>query len=59
MAEFCADCARKYLGLTEKQVENVVLSKEPDLCEGCGQIKPVVVEIASPLRRKIKKIFAK
>ena len=40
MAEFCLDCMNEMDGThyTEKDVE-----LEMDLCEGCGQIKPVVV----------------
>ena len=42
MAEFCKDCAVKILGLPAK---SLIMSDEsdPDLCEGCGEIKPVVV----------------
>lgn len=40
MAEFCLDCFNKIhkQNLTEKDVELL-----PDLCEGCGKIKPTVV----------------
>ena len=40
MAEFCLDCMNEMEG-THYTEENVEL--EMDLCEGCGQIKPVVV----------------
>ena len=45
MAEYCKSCAAKYLGIEGK----VVLSKELDLCEGCGQLKRVVVRRPTPL----------
>ena len=44
MAEYCRECAAKILGLN---VKHAVMSKEPDLCEGCGEYKPVVVRINS------------
>lgn len=42
MAEFCLDCWNKLNGTnyTEKEVVT-----EVDLCEGCGQWKPVVVYV--------------
>ncbi len=46
MAEFCLSCFNKMFKdrnkreLTEKEVR-----LENDLCEGCGQIKPCVMEI--------------
>ena len=42
MAEFCLDCWNKLCeaDATEKEY---VLSREPDLCEQCGQWKPVIV----------------
>lgn len=41
MAEFCLDCWNKLNGgdLTER---DVVLSREYDLCEGCGELCRVV-----------------
>ena len=40
MAEFCIDCWNKMNGTdyTERDVRT-----EEDLCEGCGQWKPVIV----------------
>ena len=40
MAEFCYECAKKYLGISGK----VVLSRDLELCEGCGEYKQVVVK---------------
>ena len=43
MAEFCKDCFKK---IEPSVADNtVVLSTESELCEGCGEIKPVVVEV--------------
>ena len=44
MAEFCLDCwnKRNKTQFTEKEY---VLSKEPDLCEECGQWKPVILRV--------------
>lgn len=41
MAEFCLDCLRK---IENKNIRRwqVRLSKELDICEGCGQYKRVV-----------------
>ena len=45
MAEYCRECAAKILGL---DVKHAIMSKELDLCEGCGEYKPVVVRIGYP-----------
>jgi len=42
MAEYCKDCASRILGLN---VSRAVMSKEPELCEGCGEYKPIVERI--------------
>lgn len=42
MSEFCLDCWNK-LNKKEFTQKDYVLSKEPDLCEECGQWKPVIV----------------
>ena len=36
MAEFCKDCFLKLFGPVGKN-EEIVLSEEPWLCEGCGE----------------------
>lgn len=41
MAEFCPDCYRKVLG-EEKENHMLIISRDYDLCEGCGQYKHVV-----------------
>lgn len=42
MAEFCLSCWNRMnnTNLTEKDVE---ISRELDLCEGCGEIKNVIL----------------
>lgn len=42
MAEFCLDCWNKINGKNDPP-EKYVLSKELDLCEGCGEWKNVIV----------------
>lgn len=44
MAEFCLECWNKLnsSNFTEKEY---VISREPDLCEECGQWKPVIVRV--------------
>lgn len=44
MAEFCVDCWNELNG-TNDPPENFVVSKELDLCEGCAQMKHVVIAI--------------
>ena len=43
MAEFCIECLRKFEPNANEN--NVVLSDNPELCEGCGMLKNVVIEI--------------
>lgn len=42
MAEFCLDCWNK-LNDTNDSKRRYILSREEDLCEECGQYKPVIV----------------
>ena len=44
MAEFCKDCFLKLFGPVEED-EEIILSEEPWLCEGCGQWILVVDKI--------------
>lgn len=41
MAEFCLDCWNRLHG-EDKTERDVILSKDDDLCEGCGEFRPVV-----------------
>lgn len=43
MAEFCLECVREMVD-KNATARSYIVSKEPWLCEGCGQIKPVVIE---------------
>ena len=42
MSEFCLECWNK-INDTSIRKKDVILSSELDLCEGCGQWKPVIV----------------
>lgn len=42
MAEICLDCWNK-INETEDDEKKYVLSKEFDLCEECGEWKPVII----------------
>ncbi len=44
MAEFCLDCWNR-LNKRKLKKNQVVLSEELDLCEGCGEMKYVIDEI--------------
>ena len=42
MAVFCLDCWNRLNGF-QKTERDYVLSDDYDLCEGCGQFRPVIV----------------
>lgn len=42
MAEFCLECLNK-INETNDKASKYIISKDLDLCEGCGQWKNVVV----------------
>lgn len=44
MAEFCLDCMKKHDSEIIKD-KQVIESLSPDLCEGCGLMKPVVIHV--------------
>ncbi len=44
MAEFCVDCWNKIMESNEDP-KTFTLSPYLDLCEGCGQYKPVIISI--------------
>lgn len=48
MAEFCRDCFIETFRPSADEIRRIVMTKEYDLCEGCGEWKPVV----SHIRRK-------
>lgn len=44
MAEHCIDCWKKlHQSEPQKSPKHLILSKEPELCEGCGKYRPVVL----------------
>ena len=55
MAEFCMDCWNKLMG-TQDSSEKYILSRDLELCEECGEMKPVIVAIKR--RYIIKEWFA-
>ena len=44
MAEFCLDCWNK-LNNSNFTDKDYVISRELDLCEECGQWKPVIIRV--------------
>lgn len=44
MSEICFDCLQALTGGTEKE-KMYIISKDFDLCEECGQFRPVVVRL--------------
>lgn len=56
MAEFCKDCYVRVCGGRED--DPVILSDELELCEGCGEYKPVVVCIGQQgLLTRLRQLF--
>ena len=58
MAKFCLDCWNK-LNNTKHKASKYVISKELELCEGCGEMKNVVVceRRGRLLRRLLRRLF--
>ena len=46
MSEYCLDCWNE-INETNDPKEKYILSKELDLCEGCGEWKPVIIRANS------------
>ena len=46
MAEFCKECYKTKLDPNVND-NDVILSSDPELCEGCGELKPIVVEVST------------
>ena len=42
MAEFCLECYNK-INNTDYKKKDVVVSSFPELCEGCGECKKIVI----------------
>ena len=49
MAEFCKECFIKNIAvpLDNTTDEMLIMSEEVEFCEGCGEIKPIVVTVNS------------
>ena len=45
MADFCKECFDKEFGDAIKSNEKVVVSKDLSFCEGCGDVKQIVLKI--------------
>lgn len=43
MAEFCRSCYWKYIAHGDERYTRLITSDKPELCEGCGEVKPVVI----------------
>ena len=56
MAEFCLECSNR-IDDTCYKLEEVVLSKEPNLCEGCGKYKRTVVCIREDSFPRFELVF--
>ncbi len=53
MAEFCLDCRNK-INETNDPKSKYIMSKRLEFCEGCNEMKPVVLLERIPLRERIK-----
>ena len=51
MAEFCMECWNK-LNNTNEEKSNYIISKNLHLCEGCGELKPIIVAKRRELYQK-------
>ena len=50
MAEFCKECFKRVLGKIGDD-EELQMSSDLDLCEGCGKMKPVVERISKKVSK--------
>lgn len=57
MAEFCLDCWNR-MNETNDPPKKYVISKELELCEGCGEWKPVIVKMRGGLSLR-ERIYVK
>lgn len=51
MAEFCLECWGKMNGKELTEADMVVDHRTLDLCEGCGEYKPVIIRARGPVGR--------
>ncbi len=49
MAEFCLDCWNKINGTSDSS-EKYIFSRDMDICEECGQWKPVIIRVKRRFR---------
>jgi len=60
MAEFCLECFNEFWGQALKESE-VKLSKVPELCESCSEVRQVVIRVYRddrefhPILRRLRK----
>lgn len=60
MAEFCLDCLNKLDGTNYTENEVWVDYEEWDLCEGCGKIKPCVINLyPKPIKERLLDLILK
>lgn len=58
MAEYCKECAKNILLLSENELRRAEWSKELDLCEGCGQMKRVLIKLRPSILERIFSIIS-
>ena len=56
MAEFCVDCWNEFCG-TDLPACKFVLTREDELCEGCGEFKRTVIKEKNSCFVEIIKFF--
>ena len=59
MAEFCKDCAKNILKISEKDLAYAIFSDDLDICEGCGRMKPVLITTHPTLGARLYNIGCK
>ncbi len=52
MAEYCLDCWNRINGTQDKE-DIYVISRHLELCEGCGEFKPIIITYRVYRRNKI------
>lgn len=57
VAEFCLACWNKLNDTHYTEAEMVIDHKELDLCEGCGQYKPVIIRERGPVGRLLWRVI--
>lgn len=52
MAEYCKECAVRELLLSPQELRRAVMSRKPELCEGCGEYRRVIIRIKPTLSNR-------